>query len=311
MQRSSASAPGKIILFGEHAVVYGMPAIAIPVPSMRAVAIVEPARLGAGIHFDNLSTHQHLQIDPFGNVADPITQIVRLVMVHFGIESIDVTITLESSIPIASGLGSGAAVSAAVGRALARYLGSPLDDTALNAMVYEVEKLHHGTPSGIDNTVIVFEQPIFFQRDRPIESLSIGGELRFLIVDTGCSAPTRQVVEDVRLLYDRYSNFVLGILDEIGVLVVEAWQALGCGDALAVGALMSANHALLQSLTVSSPALDVLVSAACESGALGAKLSGGGRGGNMIALVASENARTVMSALLAAGAARVVEMVLP
>lgn len=310
MESASASAPGKIILLGEHAVVYGVPAIAIPVPGVYAHVVVSPAPRGSGILLENRTTNEVSSVGTQENSIDPISRILRRVLDLARVDALDATLTLESSIPIASGLGSGAAISAAVGRALSRFLNLSLDDHALNAMVYEVEKLHHGTPSGIDNTVIVFEQPIYFQREHPIEMLSVGAEFTFLIADTGVSAPTKSVVEDVRHLRERHEQFVGRVIDEIAALVVAARIALARGDAEAVGALMSANHVLLQSLTVSSCELDDLVSAARSAGALGAKLSGGGRGGNMIALVPSPNVQRITDALLSAGAVRVIKTVL-
>ena len=115
----------------------------------------------------------------------------------------DVTITIRSDIPIASGLGSGAAVSTALARALCAHSGAPLDEAALNGLIYEVEKIHHGTPSGIDNTVIVYERPVYFVRGQPIEQLTIGAPFTLLIGDTGKSASTRAAVAGVRELYEQ------------------------------------------------------------------------------------------------------------
>lgn len=308
MKSVSATAPGKIILFGEHAVVYDVPAIAIPVPGVCAQVLVSTAPRGTGILLKNLSTGQMSAVDLTS--SDPIARMIRTVLDFARVGALDVTLTLESSIPIASGLGSGAAVSTAVARGLSRFLDLALDDHALNGMVYEIEKMHHGTPSGIDNTVIVFEQPIWFQREHPIEMLSFGAEFTFLVADTGMSALTKAVVSDVRGFYDRHVRFVRSVLDEIAALVVAARSALARGDAVGVGGLMFANHALLQTLSVSSGELDLLVGVARDAGALGAKLSGGGRGGNMIALVCSADAQRISDALYKAGAVRVIETVL-
>src|SRR5690606_29176624 len=108
------------------------------------------------------------------------------------------TIRIRSDIPIASGLGSGAAVSTALARALCALLERELDDAALNTLIYEVEKIHHGTPSGIDNTVIVYERPIYFMRGKPIQPVTIGAPFTLLIGDTGKSASTREAVAGVR-----------------------------------------------------------------------------------------------------------------
>jgi mevalonate kinase len=306
----TASAPAKIILFGEHAVVYGVPAIAIPVPSLRAIAEASPAPVGQGLQIHAADKGITLPVTLAAQAGDALVETARLVIEHLAVPAPDLTISLHSSIPMASGLGSGAAVSTALARALAIAVEQPLPDEALNVLIYEIEKRHHGTPSGIDNTVIVYERPVFFVRGEPIQSLTVGGAFHFVIGDTGISASTRIAVEGVRALYDEKGTFVESVLEEIRAIVGEARQALETGDSAAIGRLMIANHALLQSLAVSSPELDMLVSAALEAGALGAKLSGGGRGGNMIALVTPETSKGIAEALLAAGARRVFETAL-
>jgi mevalonate kinase len=233
-----------------------------------------------------------------------------LVLDRLDVPAPDASITLRSDIPMASGLGSGAAVSAALARALSAAVGKPLEIDALNEMVYEIEKRHHGTPSGIDNTVICYEQPVYFVRGEAIRPLYVSGKFRFIIGDTGQASLTKPAVAAVRALYDENETFVQRLLSEVRIIVDEAREALAQGDAKALGNLMIANHALLQSLTVSSPDLDHLVSAALDAGALGAKLSGGGRGGNMIALADENNSNDIVAALHAAGAARVITMTL-
>jgi mevalonate kinase len=306
----SASAPAKIILFGEHAVVYGVPAIAIPVSSLRATATVKPQPAGSGLQIHAVDTGRVLPVGLEGEVEDALVEMAQLVLKRLHVPALDASITLRSDIPMASGLGSGAAVSTALARALSSAVDKPLEAHALNELVYEIEKRHHGTPSGIDNTVICYEQPVYFVRGEPIQPLHVGGTFQFIIADTGQASLTKPAVAGVRALYDENKPFVDNILREIRTIVDEARQALAQGDPNALGSLMIANHALLQSLTVSSPDLDHLVSAALDVGALGAKLSGGGRGGNMIALVDEHNRDSVSAALHSAGAARTISMTL-
>jgi mevalonate kinase len=215
------------------------------------------------------------------------------------------TIHIDSEIPIASGLGSGAAVTAALARGLAEAVGQALDNKTLNRIVYEVEKIHHGTPSGIDNTVVVYEQPVYFVRGEPVAVMTIGRPFDLLVVDSGKRALTRDAVGDVRTLYEADPDRIRPLLARIGEIAVKAHQKITSGAVDALGPLMCENHTLLQRLTVSSPELDRLVDVAMESGALGAKLSGGGRGGNMIVLVTESSRAGVEKALLHAGATRV------
>jgi mevalonate kinase len=299
-----ASAPAKIILVGEHAVVYGQPAIAVPVSSLRAVASVEPNdHEGLRIAASDLGTTISLDEQPDAALA--VT--AQMVLQALNAPPPDVTISLRSRIPMASGLGSGAAVATALARALSTALNRPLENDALNAIVYEVEKIHHGTPSGIDNSVVVYEKPIFFVRGDPITFFRVQSPFTLLIANTGIAYSTRTVVEDVRKLYEAEPQRIQRLIHKIGRRAIVARPAIAMGDLWGLGVIMSRNHVLLQQLTVSSPELDNLVSAARNAGALGAKMSGGGRGGNMIALVTAETAERVRQALLDAGATSVIE----
>lgn len=305
-----ASASAKIILLGEHAVVYGKPAIAIPVSGLRATVSVEENQIpGQGLQVIVADLNQQFGVSGLENSAsqNPLEKTVEYILKFLQASPPNVTVTIRSDIPIASGLGSGAAVSTALARAIILALNQPLDRTCLNEIIYEVEKIHHGTPSGIDNTVVVYECPVYFIRNHPIQMISIAEPFTFIIADTGKSALTRVAVGDVRELYNSNPSGIQWILDKIEELVLKARQAIESGELAELGALMTANHSLLQELTVSSPELDKLVQAALDGGALGAKLSGGGRGGNMIALVTPDTTASVREKLLEAGATRVFE----
>lgn len=299
----TASAPAKIILYGEHAVVYNQPAIAVPVSSLRVTASAENS---THLQIIAADLNQILPIDVQSqSVDDALTLTVRLVLEKLRLPPPLVNITLESQIPLASGLGSGAAVSTALARVLSKVLNYPLSDLELNQIVYEVEKIHHGTPSGIDNTVIVYEKPVYFRRTQPIEILNIAKPFTLIIADTGHAALTRVAVGDVRKLYENNPAEIQPVLDEIGQIVLQARMAIERGNIDELGSLMQQNHTCLQRLTVSSLELDNLVQVAMDAGALGAKLSGGGRGGNMIALVTVQSCESVEDALRQAGAVRI------
>jgi mevalonate kinase len=211
-------------------------------------------------------------------------------------------IRISSTIPVASGLGSGAAVTVALTRALANHLKDSMTDEEVNTFAYEIEKLHHGTPSGIDNTVVTYARPVYFVKGQPIETFQVARPFTIVIADTGISAPTRESVGDVRRLWMEDKSRWETVFDEIGKIVFTARRAIETEKLALLGQMMNENHALLQKLTVSSPELDQLVEAARQAGALGAKLSGGGRGGNMIALVEPDRAETVSLFLIEAGA---------
>jgi mevalonate kinase len=302
---SSASAPGKIILFGEHAVVYGRPALAVPVSQIRATVEVEAwPRPGVWIEAPDVGLSSEL-----AQLASdqPLAAAVRGVFSALGIASFPaIQIRISSSIPVASGLGSGAAVSVALIRALSAHLGQPLSDEQVSALAFEIEKLHHGTPSGIDNTVVTYARPVYFVKGQPPETFKVGAPFTVVIGDTGVAASTKAAVSDVRSLWQTAPGRWEDVFDQVGEIARQARAAIESGDVSALGPLMDANQVLLQRMSVSSPELERLLSAARAAGAQGAKLSGGGRGGNMIALVAKEKAPVVAEALQSAGAKRTI-----
>jgi mevalonate kinase len=300
-----SSAPGKIILFGEHAVVYGRPAVAVPVTQVHADAeVAESSRAGIWVHSPAVGLDAELNILASDQ---PLAAVIHNLFLCLGISPLHgLDITINSSIPVASGLGSGAAVSVALVRALSSALGRPLTDEQVNAFAYEIERLHHGTPSGIDNTVITYARPVYFIKGHPIETIKVGRPFMLVIGDTGIPAPTKQSVGDVRRLWTKNNLRMERIFDEIAQISLMARRIIECGQPEMLGELMDQNHAFLQEMTVSSPELDSLSRAARKAGALGAKMSGGGRGGNMLALVTPETAESVSASLLAAGARRTI-----
>ena len=187
---TKASAPGKIILLGEHAVVYGQPALAVPVNQIYAEAEVSDIpRAGIWVNAPDIGLHEELsRIAPENPLASVISAVYAEIETRkvsreiaendhhrqkkfslpqrteekpFGAGT-GIEIKITSTIPLAAGLGSGAAVSVAIIRALSAHIDFPIDDEQINMMAYEVEKIHHGTPSGIDNTVVTYGKPIFF-----------------------------------------------------------------------------------------------------------------------------------------------------
>ncbi len=303
---TTAYAPGKVILFGEHAVVYGRPAIAVPVTQVRACGIVEdrPSSQGLVIHAKDLDL-QHRVGTPLPNdhPAYPLEATVRHTLEWLKVEHVpSLTLTVWSTVPMARGLGSGAAVATAIVRALSQHLGCVLTPQQVSDLVYQTEIIHHGTPSGIDNTVIAHEQPVYFVRGQPIEILDVGKPFWLVIGDTGIASPTKVAVGDVRRSWQQDPKKYEALFDRMGTVVVQARQALAQGDITALGTLMDENQQLLEAINVSSSELEQLIQAARQGGAMGAKLCGAGRGGNMIALAAPEATEAVADALRGAGA---------
>jgi len=305
-----SSAPGKIILFGEHAVVYNRPALAVPVNQVQVdVEVADSDKPGVWIDAPMVELHGELSTLPDDH---PIASVILKVLPSLPaslpqreahpVEGISITIT--STIPVAAGLGSGAAVSVALIRALSSFFDLALTNEQINQLVFESEKLHHGTPSGIDNTVITYNMPVFYIKHKPVETFKCGKPFTIVIGDTGVSAPTKESVGDVRRLWLHNENRFEEIFNEIAQISTMARRFIETGHPEHLGELMDQNQEFLKQMTVSSPELDVLIYAARRAGALGAKLSGGGRGGNMIALVNQASAESVAAALFSAGAKR-------
>ncbi|HXV43588.1 MAG TPA: mevalonate kinase [Anaerolineae bacterium] len=303
-----ATAPGKIILFGEHAVVYGRPAIAVPVADVQAKAVLQPTPAGAGFRIiapDLGRDYLLAQAEP----DDPLATVIQATLRRLNQPVLpDVNLRITSTIPLGRGLGSGAAISTAIVRVLSQFFNQPLAPAEISALVYEVEKLYHGTPSGIDNTVVAFEQPVYFVKGRPIQRMRVGQPLMLAVGDTGIVAPTHVVVGDLRRRWQADPERYEGYFDEIGVIADQARIAIeeAASGIPAIGRLMNENQELLATLGVSSPELERLIDAARQSGALGAKLSGAGWGGNMIALTWPDQAAAIAQVLGKAGAVQVI-----
>jgi len=186
-------------------------------------------------------------------------------------------------------------------------VGHSLDTQTLSALVYEVERLYHGTPSGIDNTVVATERPVYFVRGQGAEPLAVGAPFTLLIADTGVRSSTKVAIERVRRAWERNRARFDALFDQVSDIVIEAREAITCGNIAALGPLMDENHDLLVEMGVSSPKLDDLVETARFAGALGAKLSGAGRGGCIIVLAEDDLRAEVADALVEAGAVRVME----
>ena len=307
-----AKAPGKIILFGEHAVVYGFPAIAIPLSQIEATVRIIPEPAGEQgvicVNAPQINLHETLSNLPENH---PVAAAIWLALKEAQIKQIPaITVQITSTIPISAGLGSSAAVSVAIIRAVTGFFGCELTNEKISNLAFNVEKIQHGTPSGVDNNVIAYIKPVFYQAGYPIEFLQIEQPTHWVIADTGQKASTKESVADVRKLFEANQQGITNIFTAIGKISEQARHELIYGNMSQLGALMNENQRRLEQLNISSPLLDSLIQIARNTGAIGAKLSGGGRGGNMISLVPPENIEQVTTALIAGGAKYVFSTVL-
>lgn len=301
---TQATAPGKAILFGEHAVVYDQPAVAIPLSELRTAVTVQdkPGTETPSIYINAKDIHESYWLYERDN-KDPLAYAARLALDAMDVHlEHSLELIIESDIPVASGLGSGAATSVAIIRALAYRFNAALENEQVSEIAFKVEQLHHGTPSGIDNTVIAFETPLYYVRKQVHRPISLGNPLYMVLGHCGVSSHTATVVNALRERMLANPEPHRALFKQIGTLVEQGFLALKSGDVELIGTLMDTNHGYLQELGVSIDPLDKLVAAARSAGALGAKLSGAGAGGFMIAAVSETTTEVVAEALRDAGA---------
>jgi mevalonate kinase len=226
---------------------------------------------------------------------------VELVLQHLKVQGKGVKLTFGGDLCCVSGIGASAAQTVSLARAIAQTVPLDLTEEQINAAGYEGEKGYHGTPSGIDNTAATFGGLLRFQRtdaDPIFEQKKIKEPIRIVYASTGITSSTTEVVGDVRAKKEKEPEWFDPLLQKYLALVPKAEKALEEGDLPALGKLMDENHALCQQLTVSCKESDELVEAARKAGALGAKMSGTGRGGLMLALTPTEEVQNAVAEAL-------------
>ncbi|MGT2800403.1 mevalonate kinase [Streptococcus marmotae] len=290
---------GKIILMGEHAVVYGQPAIAMPFSAVHITAEVRAEGQALSVSCD---FYQGL-VHEMPKIWESLKHAIRFSLYRIGAPTDPaIHIEIQSTIPAERGMGSSAAVATAVARGLFSFYQKTLSDEELWEIVQSSEKIAHGNPSGIDATTVTGTSPIFFVKGQAIEPMALSLNAYLVVADTGKTGNTLEAITDVASLYQEQAEAVHWI-EALGDLTNQAKAYLAQNQAAELGQIMDQAHDYLQKLSVSDESLDRLVAIARQKGALGAKLTGGGRGGCMIALAKTqEEAQAIAQALTSAGA---------
>jgi mevalonate kinase len=290
---------GKAILFGEHFVVHGVPGI---VSAVNSAADAEAKKNGKGITVEDkrkgakgYAEKKKLQ------QKESIERILKAMNVDP--QKISLNICLGGNLPGFSGIGASAASSVAIARAIAEELGMDLSDERINDVAYEAEKAYAGNPSGIDNTAATFGGLIWFKKNlgggtNTIERLNIREPVEIVIGNTGIVANTKAMVAGVAERKKKYPEKYGALFRQAEDLAFTARKALEAFDLKQVGKLMNENHRLLQEIEVSCKELDHLVDLAREQGAFGAKLTGGGGGGCMVALTPRKDLQEKVAAAM-------------
>jgi hydroxymethylglutaryl-CoA reductase len=284
---------GKVILLGEHAVVYGRHALACPIPlAMRAV--VEDADKGVQLLIPRWGIEYQLAKPP--EQRRSFERAAGAIMDQLGLNDRPIRIEVFPDVPRGMGLGGSAALAVAIVRALDLHFKLGLTDEQVNQLAFESEQIAHGQPSGIDNTVATYGQPLLFRAGSPplVERLQVQQPLSLVVGMTHKEGLTATTVAKVREARDRNPRLYEKVFDDIDALALQAVTALQHSDMYALGELMNICQGLLNALQVSTPELEQLIGIARRAGAAGAKLTGGGGGGAMVALC-PENADEVQA----------------
>jgi len=275
---------GKVILFNEHFVVYGLPAIASAIGSKTTALVERLSGLGAEI-VDNRPETPGYKAEKLGEQKESFDRMLKFMGIDT--QRNRFRVTLGGDLIAASGVGASAASCAAIARGFSDELALGYSDERVNEVAYEGEKGYHGTPSGIDNTAATYGGLIWYKREanqQRMERMKLKKPVEIVMGNTGIVADTKMVVAGVKERKEKEPDRYAPIFESAARLVQDARTELEAFDLAKVGASMNRNHELLQEIGVSCNELDMLVGLARDCGALGAKMTGTGRGGYMVAL---------------------------
>ncbi|MBO1004038.1 mevalonate kinase [Pseudogracilibacillus auburnensis] len=277
-------AHSKLILVGEHAVVHGQPAIAIPFPLIGVESIVE--RVIGNVYLDSSLYQGPMESAPksLAGIVNTIKQTLKILKIPYR----DLLIRIQSSIPPGKGLGSSASVAIAVVKSLFMYSDKEYTNEQLLQLANISETFAHGAPSGIDPLTITSPSPIWYKKEEPIDYIQPTGEFYFVVADSGRMADTKTAIDTVTSLLKLAPKKVYGKIERIGDITYQVREALEKSSKQLLGTLLNEAQKELEAIGVSDSSLNKLIHFARQEGALGAKLTGGGNGGCIIALARNE-----------------------
>ncbi|MBI5554179.1 MAG: mevalonate kinase [Candidatus Diapherotrites archaeon] len=276
----------KAILFGEHFVVFGLPGIVAGLP-LHATARIKKNNQGIFLH---CPWHQQ-PLNVLKNRSASVSKIGRMILAQLRIPFTKrFLIEVRTTIPSNGGLGSSAALSVAITRALSHHFKKNLSDNEINSIAFKCEKIFHQTPSGIDNTAATYGGLFWFQKKKPknqTKFLHPSKPLPCILVNSGIHGSTKKAVARVRRRKQKNPALFRRLFKEYRRLASDALRALQNGDLSLLGTLMNQNQELLQQIGVSNSTLNKITLSALHEGALGAKITGAGLGGNVLVLASN------------------------
>lgn len=289
-----ATAPGKTIFFGEHSVVYRGPAIVAAIDRRAKVEVEKRDDKKIYVDANDLGFSGYFEDDVYypirgkawrGRNLAAINVTAKETMRQLNNET-GINIKVRSMIPIAVGLGSSAAICVATAGAVAKLIDVELSPREISELAFEGERIIHGNPSGVDNNISSFGGVMKYERGKEIERFDFKDPLPFIIGNTNKKRSTRRMVDKVKLLRERNPMIMDSIIDTMGEISNNGLKELMSEplNISRIGDLMNLNHGLLSAIGVSTTELDTLVHASIRGGAAGAKLTGAGGGGCMIAV---------------------------
>lgn len=298
-KRARASAPAKVILFGEHFVVYGKPAILASLNKRIYVDAIarkdDKVKVKSNMGFAGTFSKYELEEakkKKFRSLVQPVLASANDAIQEFD-ASIGLDISIKAEFPHAVGLGSSAALSIATIAAVSSLFGKFSKEKICN-MSLDAERIVHTNPSGADSAICTYGGLMLFDRTNGARPINSKATLQLVVVDSGIKRITGKLVSHVKQLRDKNRELFNGLSNMSGNLTAQALKAIKSNDYAEVGALMTLNHSLLRRLGVSRDVLDKLVDTALKNGALGAKMTGAGGGGCIIALVTESSTNKVL-----------------
>lgn len=293
-------AHAKAILLGEHAVVYGAPALALPMPQLTVTASAGwSSEASDGLSYTMTGTPSRALVT---QASDGMRRLAAECMARMGVAGEPhLDVILDGAIPHGRGLGSSAAVSRAIVFALADLFGRRLTESTVYELVQTAENVAHGRASGVDASTVGASHPLLFQQGRT-ERLTVGCDCLFIIADSGVPGSTKEAVELLRDGFQHRAGAQERFVGRATELTEAARQALADGKPEELGSQLTEYHELMHAARLSTEQIDALVDAALKAGSLGAKITGGGLGGCVIAQTRPEQAREVTRQLHEAGA---------